>query len=40
MLVDNSIIVVENIHRHLYERADTGKNKLQAILEAVDEVGV
>lgn len=40
MLVDNSIIVVENIHRHLHERADTGKNKLQAILEAVDEVWV
>lgn len=40
MLVDNSIIVVENIHRHLHERAETGKNKLQAILEATQEVWV
>ncbi len=39
MLVDDSIVVVENIHRHLEERVQTGKSKLQAILEAVQEVG-
>lgn len=38
MLVDDSIVVVENIHRHLEERIQTGKTKLQAILEAVQEV--
>lgn len=39
MLVDDSIVVVENIHRHLEERFEMGKTKLQAILEAVQEVG-
>lgn len=39
MLVDDSIVVVENIHRHLEERVQSRKNKLQAILEAVQEVG-
>lgn len=38
MLVDDSIVVVENIHRHLDERKVTGKSKLGAILEAVQEV--
>lgn len=38
MLVDDSIVVVENIHRHLEERKHTGKNKKDAILEAVQEV--
>lgn len=38
MLVDDSIVVVENIHRHLEERVQEGKTKLQAILEAVQEV--
>jgi len=39
MLVDDSIVVVENIHRHLEERHESGKTKLQAILEASSEVG-
>ncbi len=39
MLVDDSIVVVENIHRHLEERRHTGKKKKEAILEAVEEVG-
>lgn len=39
MLVDDSIVVVENIHRHLDDRIHTGKTKLQAILEATWEVG-
>lgn len=34
MLVDDSIVVVENIHRHLEERIHTGETKLQAILSA------
>lgn len=34
MLVDDSIVVVENIHRHLEERIHTGETKLQAILAA------
>lgn len=38
MLVDDSIVVVENIHRHLEERITTGKSKKIAILEAVQEV--
>jgi multidrug efflux pump subunit AcrB len=38
MLVDDSIVVVENIHRHLEERKHTGKNKKDAILDAVQEV--
>ena len=39
MLVDDSIVVVENIHRHLEERIHTGETKLQAILTATQEVG-
>lgn len=39
MLVDDSIVVVENIHRHLEERIHTGETKLQAILAATWEVG-
>lgn len=39
MLVDDSIVVVENIHRHLEERINTWKTKLDAILRAVQEVG-
>lgn len=39
MLVDDSIVVVENIHRHLEERIHTWKTKLEAILESVQEVG-
>ncbi len=38
MLVDDSIVVVENIDRHLEERLSTGKTKLEAILTAVWEV--
>lgn len=38
MLVDDSIVVVENIHRHLEERVHTWETKLQAILKAVQEV--
>ncbi|MDD3145036.1 MAG: efflux RND transporter permease subunit [Candidatus Gracilibacteria bacterium] len=39
MLVDDSIVVVENIHRHLEDRIHTGKHKLEAILDSVNEVG-
>ncbi len=38
MLVDDSIVVVENMHRHLEERKETWKTKLEAILTAVNEV--
>lgn len=38
MIVDDSIVVVENIHRHLEERFEKWKTKLQAILEATQEV--
>ncbi len=38
MLVDDSIVVVENMHRHLEERRETWHTKLQAILTAVNEV--
>jgi multidrug efflux pump subunit AcrB len=38
MLVDDSIVVVENIHRHLEERSITQVSKTQAILNAVSEV--
>jgi len=40
MVVDNSIIVVENIHRHLHDRVNNWKTKLQAILEGTQEVWV
>ncbi|MDD3302786.1 MAG: efflux RND transporter permease subunit [Candidatus Gracilibacteria bacterium] len=39
MLVDDSIVVVENMHRHLEERKENKKTKLEAILNAVNEVG-
>jgi len=39
MLVDDSIVVVENIHRHLEDRIHTWKHKLEAILDSVNEVG-
>ncbi|MDR2680187.1 MAG: efflux RND transporter permease subunit [Tannerella sp.] len=35
ILVDDSIIVIENIHRHL----ETGKTKVQATLDGVREIG-
>ncbi len=40
MLVDNSTVVVENISRHLKQRAHSGKTKLEAVLVWVQEVGV
>jgi len=39
MIVDNSTVVVENISRHLNERINTWKTKLEAVLEWVQEVG-
>ena len=39
MLVDNSTVVVENISRHLEERVSSWKDRLQAIKDAVNEVG-
>jgi len=38
MIVDNSTVVVENISRHLKERIQNKKTKLQAILEGTQEV--
>lgn len=38
MLVDNSTVVVENISRHLKERASRWKTKLEAVLNGVQEV--
>jgi len=38
MLVDNSTVVVENISRHLNERINTWKTKLESVLEGVQEV--
>lgn len=35
ILVDDSIVVIENIHRHL----ETGKNRMQATLDAIQEIG-
>jgi len=40
MLVDNSTVVVENISRHLKERINTWKTKLEAVLEWTQEVWV
>lgn len=40
ILVDDSIVVVENNARHLAERARDGRTKKQAILDSVREVGV
>jgi multidrug efflux pump subunit AcrB len=38
MLVDDAIVVVENISRHLEEREHTGKTIKQAIVESISEV--
>lgn len=40
ILVDDSIVVVENNARHLAERGTDGRTKKQAILDSVREVGV
>ncbi|MDQ1344037.1 MAG: hypothetical protein QG650_757 [Patescibacteria group bacterium] len=40
ILVDDSIVVVENNARHLAERGRDGRTKKQAILDSVREVGV
>ena len=40
MIVDNSTVVVENISRHLWIRANTWKTKLQAVVDWVQEVWV
>lgn len=40
MLVDNSTVVVENISRHLKDRINTWKTKLEAVLEGTQEVWV
>jgi len=40
MLVDNSTVVVENISRHLNDRINSWKSKLDAVLEATQEVWV
>lgn len=40
MIVDNSTVVVENISRHLKQRAITWKTKLEAVLEWTQEVWV
>jgi cobalt-zinc-cadmium resistance protein CzcA len=39
MLVDGSIVMVENIHRHLSSKEDSGQGKLGVILQAAHEVG-
>ena len=38
MLVDNSTVVVENVSRHLDDRINTWKTKLEAVLEGTQEV--
>lgn len=40
ILVDDSIVVVENNARHLAERGRDGRTKKQAILDSVREVGI
>lgn len=40
ILVDDSIVVVENNARHLSERHKTGKTKKEALLASVKEVGI
>ncbi|EKE30233.1 MAG: Acriflavin resistance protein [uncultured bacterium (gcode 4)] len=40
ILVDDSIVVVENNARHLEMMARTGKSKIEAVLDSVKEVGV
>jgi cobalt-zinc-cadmium resistance protein CzcA len=39
MLVDGSIVMVENIHRHLSSKEDSGQGKLGVILQAAHEGG-
>lgn len=39
MLADGSIVMVENIHRHLSSNKDSGQNKFGVILQAAHEVG-
>ncbi len=39
MLADGSIVMVENIHRHLSEKKDVEQNKFGVILQAAHEVG-
>ena len=39
MMVDGSVVVVENVYRHLAEQRDDRFNKTQVILHAVTEVG-
>ena len=40
ILVDDSIVMVENNARHLAMMGETGKSKIEAILDSVREVGV
>ncbi len=40
ILVDDSIVVVENNARHLAERHLTGKSKKEALIASVKEVGI
>ncbi|GMU54673.1 MAG: multidrug transporter AcrB [Candidatus Xenobia bacterium] len=39
ILVDDAIVVVENVVRHLRMPENAGRDRLQVVLEAVDEVG-
>lgn len=39
LMVDGSVVVVENAFRHLGERKDSGESKIHIILEAATEVG-
>lgn len=39
MMVDGSVVVVENVYRHLAEQKDDRLNKTEVILHAVTEVG-
>jgi len=40
MLVDDATVVVENINRHLENRYQNGKTKLEAIMNAIKEVQI
>lgn len=39
LLVDAAIIVIENIHRHLHDRASKDKSMEEIVVEATDEIG-
>ena len=39
LIVDDAIIVIENIHRHMHLESAKGKNFNQIIIEATDEIG-